>query len=620
MTLLGATSCGKKFSIMDYQFNVVSVKPGYWENGQITRYPSVDVRVEGPETQDWEITVTPDNGAMPYTESTITGKLRTITLEGIDLSEDRREMGLTIKAVHVNTGEVLASYRQYKATLEGNFTPPAPPETIFITGLSTVIEEETSTITVTDGHRATMDMLEDSSGTLVVTYSKEETETGPITCTLSQTDGKNHITLSQDKIIREESSFIIPVTSGEPGTGSFSIILSGKGPQTVLVVTYIVKTRPYEATFTPNHFIFAEGYDAHGTIHMFGFRDGDKCDVILSWKETTSGDEGSTSYKGVDAKTPLDVLLWKAGESAPEKSYVFWAQVYKEGEKEPVAVTEEQVVAPFIPALSWTDAHDNTSGPGESVRSWASSSVCRLEVGTASWAPELISKITVKDVTAGRSYSSQEPIADTEGSYGFEMKHPTRGVHEYTVTLETTEGVFTFETEMTFIDVWKISPYARGSSLYATFVGPAASIKTECNIDFTLHGYAYWEYTQAETDENGNHVDTPNQIKKYIGSRTEPYTIEEGTTSGSTLKLVRGLFELAMTMLQEKCSDKPFSQSGATATRWEGESIVSYVPADSKTFIQFEIKADAPFYEDFNDLETDISQLKAVLSQNGILF
>lgn len=625
MTLLSVSSCQKRFSILEYQFNVVAVKAGYWENGEITRYPSVDVRVEGPDTQDWEITISPDNGAMPYTEPVVTGRLRTITLEGIDLSKDRREMGLTIQATHANTGEVLATYRQYKATLEGNFDPvipPAPEETISLTSLSLVIGEESSPVSVTEGHRATVDILENYSGSFVVSFSKDETETGDISCTLSQTEGQDHLVLSQESIIKGESSFTIPFTSGEPGTGSFSVILKGEGPETVLVVSYIIKSRPFEATFTPNHFTFADLYDAHGTVSAFGFKDGEKCDIILYWKETTTGDEGSTQYEDVEAKTPLDVILWKAGEAALGKNYVFWAEVYEVGESEPVAVTEKQTVSPFAIDWSWTDAHDTPAGPGEVIRSWASSSICKFDVKTASWAPEFIKMITVKDVTAGRTYTSQEPVAETDGFYNFEMKHPKRGVHQFTVTLETTEGEFTFETEKTFVDVWTVSPYAKGSSLYLLFTGPVSSLKTDCNMSITLHGYAYWEYTEAETDESGKHVNTPKQAKKYIGSRTEPFTIEKGTTAGSHIKVkpIAGLFTIAMRMLKEKCSDKPFSQSGLTATRWNGDNITPYTPAASNTFVQFEIKADADFYNDYNELETDISQLKSTLSQNGIYF
>jgi len=622
LTLLSASSCGKKFSILEYQLNVLSVNAGYWDNGSIIRYPSVEVRVEGPDSQDWEIIVSPANGAMPYTEPAVTGRSRTITLEGIDLNADQREIGLTIQAIHVNTGEVLATYKQYKATLEGNFAPPAPPETIFVTSLSMVIEQETSSISVTDGHRATMDVLEHYSGSLLLSYNKEETETDPISCTLSQTGESSLITLSEEGIIQEDSSFTIPFTSGEPGTGSFSIILKGKGPETVLVVSYIVKTRPYEATFTPNHFTFASQYDAHGTVNAFGFREGEKCDVILNWKETTTGNEGSTRYEGVDAKTPLDVILWKAGEAAVGQDYIFWAQVYEEGETEPVATTEEQSVSPFALTYAWTDAHGDSTAPGNAVRSWASSSICQFDVVTASWAPEFIKMITIKDVTAGRSYSSQEPVADTEGFYRTEMKHPKRGVHNFTVTLETEEGNFTFETEMTFIDVWTVSPYAKGSSLYLILTGPVSSLKTDCNMSITLHGYALWDYTLAETNESGQKVNTPQQAKVYIGSRTEPFTIENGTSSGSHIKVkpIAGLFNIAMRMLKDKCSGKPFSMTGITATRWNGDTATSYTPDASSTFVRFDIAADDPFYEDFNEVYTDISQLKSTLSDNGIYF
>ena len=132
----------------------------------------------------------------------------------------------TIQVVHVNTGETLATNRQYKASIEGNFdpvVPPAPQLTISIKSLALVIGEESSSISVTGDNKATIDVLENYSGSLVLSYSKEEGETGPITCTLSQTEGKEHLSLSQDSIVGGESSFTIPFTSGEAGTGSFSV-------------------------------------------------------------------------------------------------------------------------------------------------------------------------------------------------------------------------------------------------------------------------------------------------------------------------------------------------------------------------------------------------------------
>ena len=625
LALLSVCSCGNKFSILDYQMTVVSVKPGTWENGIITRYPSVDVKIEGPDTQDWEIVITPDNGSAPYYGSTVTGRVRSITLEGINLSKDRREMGITIQVVHVNSGETLAVNRQYKASIEGDFDPvipPAPQSTISVAGLSLVVDEDSSVITVAEGNKVSIDVLENYSGNLVLSYSKEESETEAVTCTLSQTDGMNHFILPKNEdIIKGESTFTIPFTTGEPGTGRFSVILKGSGPETVLSVSYVVKSRPYVATFTPNHFNFAS-HDAHGTVEVFGFREGEKCDVVLNWKETTTGNEGKALYSGVNAKTPLEVVLWKAGEAKMGNEFVFWAQVYEEGKAEPVAVTEEQSVSPISISWSWTDAHGNPSAAGEAIRSWASSSACRLDVMTASWAPEFIEKVTVNDVTSGRTFSTPEPAAETEGCYGIEMTHPDRGVHNFTIILETTEGEYSFETEKTFIDVWTISPWTKGSSLYVTFVGPASSIKTDCNLSITLHGYAIWDYTIAETNESGQHVNTPKQEIKLIGSRTEPFTIDKGTSSGSDIKVkpVAGLFNVAMRMLKDKCSGKPFSMTGISATRWSGSSIATYTPATSNTFVKIVMKADAPFYEDYNELETDISRLKTTLANNGIYY
>ena len=620
LSLLSLSSCGKRFYIEEYQFNVVSVKPGYWDNGAITRYPSVDVRVEGPDTHDWEIIISPANGATPYSESVVTGQLRTITLEGIGLSADLREIGLTIQAVHVGTGQTLASYRQYKATLEGNFTPP---ETIHVTSLSMTVDEESSSLTITDGHRAAMDVMPYVSGSLTLSYTKDATETGAISCKVSQTDGK-HLTLSQDGIVPGESSFTIPFTAAEAGTGSFSVTLKGNGPETVLVISYVVKSSPYEATFTPRHFTFADQIDAHGTVDIFGFKEGEKCDVIVYWKETTSGNEGSTPYKGVDAKAPLDVVLWKAGEATVGQQYVFWAEVFQEGKTQIAAKTKEQSVSPFALKFVWTDARGNSIAADGKVCSWANEVACSLEVQTASWAPEYISKVSVKDNTAGRTYFSQEPVANTDGCYSFEIKeHQTRGVHSISVTLETQEGDYTIETGMTFIDVWTVSPFTTSSSaLQAKITGPAASVKTDCTVGFTLYGYAHWDYTVAEKDGNGQQVNTPKEAQKYIGSRTEPFTVEKGTANGSSVRLATSLeFKVAMRMLKDRCSGKPFSESGLTASRWSGSNIENYTPENSKTLVTFSVKADDAFYNDFNDLEIEVSsKLKSTLKDSGILY
>ena len=37
LALIGLSSCQKRFSILEYQFTVVSVTPGYWQNGEMVR-------------------------------------------------------------------------------------------------------------------------------------------------------------------------------------------------------------------------------------------------------------------------------------------------------------------------------------------------------------------------------------------------------------------------------------------------------------------------------------------------------------------------------------------------------------------------------------------------------
>ena len=217
---MGISSCKKGFSITDYQLNILSVRPGAWEDGEITRYPSVDLRVEGPDTQNWEIIITPAGSNSPYSETAVTGRIKSMVLEGIGLSKEKRETGITIRAVHVNTGETLATYTQYKVSIEGDFdpvVPPAPQETISVTALSLVSGEESSPITVTDGHNASLDLMEGYSGSLVLSYGQTQSETEVISCTLTQTEGKDCIILSQEAIIKGESTFTIPFSAGKPG-------------------------------------------------------------------------------------------------------------------------------------------------------------------------------------------------------------------------------------------------------------------------------------------------------------------------------------------------------------------------------------------------------------------
>ncbi len=621
LVMAGASSCKKAFSIADYQMNILSVRPGAWEDGEITRYPSVDLRVDGPDTQNWEIIISPAGGASPYSEMAVTGRIKTIVLEGIDLSKEKREMGITIRAVHVNTGETLATNSQYKASIEGDFDPVSEQETISVTALSLVSGEQSSPITVTGGHRASLDLMEGYAGSLVLSYSQAESETEAISCTLSQTEGKDFLILSPEKIIRGESAFTIPFSTGKAGSGSFSITLKGKGPETVFTISYIIKSSPYEATFTPNRFTFAEAYDAHGTVEVFGFQEGDKCDVILHWKETTTGEEGSTSYPAVDAKSPIDVLLWKAGEAAVGKEYIFWADVFEQGKAEVAATTAEQAVKPFALELSWTDARGNLVSDGE-VRSWSSSSKCVLGVKTAPWATEFITKVSLKDITTKKTYSTKEVASQEEGLYNIRMTHPDRGEHQLTVTLQTSEGDFTFDTGITFIDVWTFTPYVKGSSLYAEFRGPTPSIGIDCSLNVLFKVYAAWDYTVAETNSEGQQVNTPKQHIAYVRNKGVDHTVPAGTASGTVIKFqeVSGLFNIALSMLKPMGKDKPFSDTGLTATRWEGGNVVSYTPPASKTMVSFSVTVVETFLNDYNEVLPDISQLKSILEENDILY
>lgn len=624
IVLVGVSSCQKAFYITDYQLNILSVNPGAWEDGDITSYPSVDLRVDGPDTQNWEIIISPANGASPYSEMAVTGRTKRMVLDGIGLSKEQREMGITIRAVHVITGETLATYTQYKASIEGDFdpvVPPAPQETISVTALSLVSGEESSPITVTDGHKASLDLMEGYSGSLVLSYGQTQSETEVISCTLTQTEGKDCIILSQEAIIKGESTFTIPFTAGKPGSGSFTVILKGNGPETVLTVSYIVKSLPHEATFTPNRFTFAEAVDAHGTVEVFGFKEGEKCDVILHWKETTSGAEGSTSYPAVDAKAPLDVILWKAGETAVGREYLFWAEVFEAGETEPVAITEKKTVTPITIEFSWTDARGNLVSDGK-IRSWSSSSKCILGVKTAPWTTEFITKVSLKDITSGRTYSTKEPVSQAEGLYNIRMTHPTRGEHQLTVTLQTTEGDYSFDTGMTFIDVWTFTPFVRGSSLFADFSGPAPSIATDCSLTVLFKVYAAWEYTVAETNSEGKHVNTPKLATTFVRSKGVDNTVPAGTSSGTEIKFkeVAGLFKAALALLKPMGRDKPFSETGLTATRWEGGNVVSYTPAPSKTSVAFSVTVAESFLNDYNEVLPDITQLIPILQENGILY
>ena len=84
---------------------------------------------------------------------------------------------------------------------------------------------------------------------------------------------------------------------------------------------------------------------------------------------------------------------------------------------------------------------------------------------TAPQTTEFITKVSLKDITSEKTYSTKEPVSQEEGLYNIRMTHPTRGEHQLTVTLQTTEGDYSFDTGMTFIDVWTFTPFVRGSSL-----------------------------------------------------------------------------------------------------------------------------------------------------------
>ena len=81
-----------------------------------------------------------------------------------------------------------------------------------------------------------------------------------------------------------------------------------------------------------------------------------------------------------------------------------------------------------------------------------------------------------------------------------------------------------------------------------------------------------------------------------------------------------GLFNVALNLLKPMGRDKPFSETGLTATRWEGGNVVSYTPPASKTMVSFSVTVAEPFLNDYNEVLPDISQLKSILEENDILY
>ena len=241
---------------------------------------------------------------------------------------------------------------------------------------------------------------------------------------------------------------------------------------------------------------------------------------------------------------------------------------------------------------------------------------------TAPQTTEFITKVSLKDITSEKTYSTKEPVSQEEGLYNIRMTHPTRGEHQLTVTLQTTEGDYSFDTGMTFIDVWTFTPFVRGSSLFADFRGPASSIVTDCSLTVLFKVYAAWDYTVAETNSEGQHVNTPKQATLYVRSKGVDHTVPAGTSSGTEIKFqeAAGLFKAALALLKPMGRDKPFSETGLTATRWEGGNVVSYTPAASKTSVAFSVTVAEAFLNDFNEVLPDITQLIPILQENGILY
>ena len=499
----------------------------------------------------------------------------------------------------------------------------ADDETIKIEGASLSAFGEKNQLKVHGGHSTSLEIEKDALAELCVTYSVTEYETGAIEYSISPSGGNEILSVVGSELDSDNRQLKISLKALSEGDGKFAVTLRGVGPETTLNVSYSVIVVERKVDLSYDRFIFAENYDAYGTVTMSGFRGGEKCTVLLYLTLQNKVEERRAEYHDVNPSEQFRILLWKAGEARDWNSPRFRIEVLIPGREEAVASTTLSSPTVITPAYYWISGDGVSVRGNEGVRSYAPDSNVQLTVVLGYMCNGHVNKVTVEDCTSGKTYSNSQPEPNSDSYYIFGIRHPSCGKHTFVVTLDTDEGVYSLSFDKEFVDVWTVTPFIDGSSLYADLRGPEQTLGTRCALEIFVEIYAVFNYTVA-VEHNGEKVDEPSRWWHYIETRGLDYTIERGTGQ-TTLKIQTGWVNTALRHIKSVAEGLSWSVTGGKATRWMknaqgGMSIINYTPSSSKPGVILTLKADNAFYASGNDIVLDFSKIGGTLSANGIVY
>lgn len=629
------SSCERPFDISSYEVKLVESYPGTLSSGTVLSNPSIAVLVDGPAEREWKVEV--GSGDLAGTEAlAVTGRRVEFPVRG--LSAERPEALVSVVVRDHASGEVLSVRRRLRIYLEdlskpggdggtdGPDVPPVVTPSLVVSSLTLLVGGPGSSVSETalslaDG-QPSFEVQKGCSGSLVVGYACSGDDGLSVSLDVRTEDGAL-IKIPDGSVTRSASSFTIPFRAISEGSGRLEITLTGEKSSASVLIGFTVLPDGRVIEFVPDTFTFAEQNEAKGTIKFMGFPEGERCDVVLCYKERDSGDEGKSEYRDVDTGIPLRVLLWEAGGAASWHEVSYWAELYAPGETEAFYVTPVTKVYPFRPEFLWWQEDGTGVREGSPVRSTASGAVSRLAVVTGSHLPGHITQVVIRDSRQGKSYTATSPERDTDGYYVFEMVHPKKGEHTFSVTFVTDEGDYRYSFGKRFCDVWTVIPFVDGSSLYADLRGPELTLDTRCELEIFVDIYAVFDYTIA-MERNGQKTDEPTRWWHYIETRGLDYIIPSGTAQ-VTLKIQSGWVNTSLRHIKSVAGGLPWSVTGGTATRWVkngngGMTAMTYTPAASKPGVLLALKADSYFYGACNDIVLDYSKLKGTLDSNGFVY
>ena len=620
--LFCVTACGPSFDISQYSVKVLESYPGTMSDGIVIVYPSIAVQVSGPSEREWRITVGAQG--LPGTDAlTVTGRRVAFSVWG--LSPERPEAFATVVITDRESGEVLASRRRVRLYLDdiseqggggGPEDPPVETSSLDFSSLSLLTDGDSMSLPVVDGKTA-FEIQKGCSGSLVVSYSSSSDDDSRVSLHI-QSEGSTHLRIPDGTLTRSRSSFSVPFTALSEGSGRIGIVLTEDSMSASLTVDYTVLPDGRVIELVPDVFTFAEQNDAMGSILFMGFNEGERCDVVLRWRERDSGEEGRMEYRGVDTGSPLRVLLWEADMAASWNEVSCWAELYVSGQGEPLYVTPVTKVYPFRPELLWWESDGKAVREGEVVRSASTGSACRLGVTVGLSRQEAVTRITVRDLRQGRSFVSTSAEPETEGCFVTDMVHPSKGRHDFVATFETAEGTYSYSFSQSFCDVWTVLPFVDGHSLYAELRGPERTVGERCELRISVDIYAVFDYTVA-VERNGEKINEPARWWHFVERRGLDYTIEKGTAQGE-LKIQSGWVNTSVRHIKSVAEGLDWGVTGGTATRWVSSRTVQYKPQASKAGILLTLGVNESFRMAGNDVVLDLSRIQGTLDERGIVY